>query len=114
PQRRRRGGMLGANRLAIEGLPLFPAVPVGGELRTTGFSGRGRGGTYWSWPIWPDPISLDVVRSLLALHQIQDDPGSVTLRAIGVSEVFRARRFTIDKFRCFSPAHPIGPRPDAS
>src|SRR5947209_20011034 len=51
PQRSRRGGMLGANRLAIEGLPLLPTIPVGRTLRTTGFSGRGSGTTYWTWPL---------------------------------------------------------------
>jgi hypothetical protein len=50
PRRRRRGGMLGATRLAIEGLPLLPAVPVGGELPTTGFDRRTGEGISWTWP----------------------------------------------------------------
>jgi len=108
PQRRRRGGMLGANRLAIEGLPLMPTVPVGrGLLRTTGFSGRGSSATFWTWPIWSGALTLDVVRSLLAIAQIQSDPDSEALRGRGIVEVFRSRRLTVGKFRCFTPGEPI-------
>lgn len=107
PQRKRRGGMLGANRLAIEGLPLLPCVPVAGVLRTTGFLGGGAANTFWHWPIWTGPLVLDVVRSLLAFSDLSEDPLSPRLRAMGVADVFRARRLTVDKFRCFTPASPI-------
>ncbi len=108
PQRRKRGGMLGANRLAIEGLPLLPSVPVARrELRTTGFTGRASRGTYWTWPIWSGALTLDVVRSLLGLPEIQSDPGSEALRRRGIVQVFRSRRLTVGKFRCFAPAEPI-------
>jgi hypothetical protein len=107
PERRRRGGMLGANRLAIEGLPLLPTIPVGAMLRTTGFTGRGSSGTYWSWPLWSCPLALDVVRTLLALPEIQTDRESQALRKRGVSQVIRSRRLTVGKFRCFTPGEPI-------
>jgi hypothetical protein len=107
PRRKRRGGMLGANRLAIEGLPLLPSIPVsGGELRTTGFSGRG-GKTSWTWPIWSGPLSPGVIRSLLALKAIQRSPESPALRSMGIVEIYRSRRITRDKFRCFTPGQPI-------
>jgi hypothetical protein len=106
PRRKKRGGMLGANRLAIEGLPLLPTIPVGRELRTTGFSARGRGATHWTWPIWSDPLPVDVVRSLLAHPGLHQDASSAMLRAMGIDEVFRSRRLTVDKFRCFTPAEP--------
>ncbi|WP_249356143.1 hypothetical protein [Chloracidobacterium aggregatum] len=41
PTRRRRGTMLGANRLAIEAFAWFTVWPVGGALKTLGFSGFG-------------------------------------------------------------------------
>jgi hypothetical protein len=107
PQRRKRGAMLGANRLAIEGLPLLPTVPIGPRLlATTGFSGRGSARMYWTWPIWSGALTLDVVRSLLALRQIQTDPASGEVRRRGVVEVFRSRRLTVGKFRCFTPGEP--------
>jgi hypothetical protein len=107
PQRRKRGGMLGANRLAIEGLPLLPTVPVGGLLRTTGFKRREGGRTYWNWPIWTGPLTLDVVRSLLALPEILDSDALDRLQRRGVVQVMRTQRLTVGKFRCFTPGQPI-------
>lgn len=107
PQRRRRGGMLGANRLAIEALPLLPTIPIGGVLHTTGFTTRKGEGTSWTWPIWSGPLTLDVVRSALALAGLQRRPGDPASHALGIVEVYRARRLTIGKFRAFAPAQPI-------
>ncbi len=107
PQRRKRGGMLGANRLAIEGLPLIPSIPVGKLLRTTGFTGRGSADTCWSWPIWSGQLSLDVVRTLLALPEVHNAPGSERLHAMGIVQIFRSRRLTVGKFRCFTPGEPV-------
>ena len=107
PQRRRRGGMLGANRLAIEALPLLPTIPIGGVLRTTGFAARKSEGTSWTWPLWSGPLPLDVVRSALALSGLQRRPEDPASRALGIVEVYRARRLTIGKFRAFAPALPL-------
>lgn len=111
PQRGKRGGMLGANRLAIEGLPLLPTIPVGRTLRTTGFSGRGSGTTHWTWPLWSDPLVPDVVRSLVAHPGLQadlSDPRRMqSLADLGIAEVYRSRRLTVDKFRCFTPGIPL-------
>jgi len=97
-----------ANRLAIEGLPLFPTAPVANTLRTTGFAGRGREGTFWNWPIWEVPITVDVVRSLLSQHELQDQyPSRRLLKRWGVSEVFRSQRITTGKYRNFSPAQAV-------
>lgn len=106
PDRRRRGGMLGANRLAIEGLPLLPCTPVGKRLDTTGFIGRGRRDTFWTWPIWSTPICLDVCRSLLSQSAHMDGNPTVIdhLRAAGVIAAFRCQRITVGKFRNFTPA----------
>jgi len=107
PERRKRGGMLGANRLAIEGLPLFPTVPQQNVLRTTGFTGRGNSQNLWTWPIWSCPLTLDVVRSVLALSKLGNPGESPGLESIGIVEILCSHRLTIDKFRSFSPGQPV-------
>ncbi len=95
----------GANRLAIEALPLLPTAPMGSHLETTGFTGHRSNDTYWTWPIWTSPISLDTGRSLLALGEIKNgSPSATDLRPRGVTAVFRSQRITTGKFRNFTPA----------
>jgi hypothetical protein len=92
----------GANRLAIEALPCFPAMPVGNEVRTRGFF-RGKSGITFSWPIWDVLISLDGLQSLLGFAQIiAEKPRRETLRPLGVVEVFHSRRLTVGRFRNFT------------
>jgi hypothetical protein len=117
PARRAGGTMLGANRLAIEALPLFPTAPVRTRLETTGFRGSGRRGTFWTWPIWESAIGLDLCRSVLALDELQMNPrdtgGQVreipdsALRNRGIVGVFRSQRITEGKYRSFTPARAI-------
>lgn len=103
PQRQRGGAMWGANRLAIEGLPLLPVMPTARQLETTGFRTSGSRATFWTWPVWESPIALDTVRSLLALSELQlKAPPRADLRARGVVEIFRSQRLTVGKFRSFS------------
>jgi hypothetical protein len=108
PQRRKGGNMLGANRLAIEALPLFPTAPVGRHLATTGFRGRRSRDTFWTWPIWNPPASLDVVRSLVSLQELQEPEikpvARQTLLGYGIIEIYRVQRLTIGKVRNFSPS----------
>lgn len=106
PARKKGGGMLGANRLAIEGLPLVTCAPVGSTLRTAGFTGTAARSTFWTWPIWSCPIGLDVCRSLLAQASlVRNGPaGHAELRATGVTAAFRSQRITVGKFRNFAPA----------
>ena len=93
--------MRGANRLAVEALPLLPTCPVGQRLATTGFNIY----KLWTWPIWEPWLSLDVTRTLLALSELQSDmPNRPVLLALGVREVFRCERITVGKFRNFTPA----------
>lgn len=95
----------GANRLAIEALPLFPTAPVGAHLKTTGFTGHKSNNTFFSWPIWDAQVSLDTGRSLLALRELQtrdSDPDMLRLR--GITAVFRSQRITTGKFRNFTPS----------
>lgn len=98
--------MHGANRLAIESLPLLPVAPVGRKLETTGFSKRDRA-IEFSWPIWVCPMRLDATRSLLAHARIQDSlPDRRVLRSMGVAEVYRSERITVGKFRNLTQALP--------
>jgi hypothetical protein len=122
PLRRQRGTVLGANRLAIEALPLFPTAPLRRTLKTTGFRGETSRDCHWTWPIWNGMLSVDVVRSVLSLRELQSlhegSEGSDAaqrasrqrrkkLQALGIVAVFRSRRLTIGKFRNFSPAHAL-------
>jgi hypothetical protein len=85
----------GANRLAVEALPYFPAVPVKRGLQTTGFSRRNRQDEF-TWPIWSRCASFDTVRSLTSLAELQQDaPRRDLLRPMGIEEVYRAQRVRI-------------------
>lgn len=100
----------GANRLAIEGLPLYPTMPTGKSLETTGFKGHASSSMFWTWPIWTPPIPLDVCRSLLAHAEIQkENPAMEKLNSIGVVAVLRSKRIIPDKYyKNFAPAAIIG------
>ena len=99
--------MRGANRLAIEALPLLPTAPGEQRLQTTGFSQHRGAGVLFTWPIWEVPLSMDVVRSLLSMAELQEsEPDRARLRARGVVEVYRSQRITTGKFRNFTVASP--------
>ena len=87
--------MRGANRLAIEALPLFPTAPQSRRIRTTAFREIDGETDIW-WPIWTEALELATVASLLA-------PGTDHSRP-GVAQVFRAKRFTEGKYRNFTPS----------
>ena len=59
--------MKAANRLAVEALPMFPVVPAGRSLATTGFTNENRKFIF-NWPIWSLPLDIENIRSLLALR----------------------------------------------
>jgi len=97
----------GANRLAVEALPLFPVQPTSSGLGTVGFTQRPGEGVFFTWPIWEPAIGLDPLRSLLALGELQEkQPDRRILRCRGVVEVFRCQRITSGKYRNFTPAVP--------
>lgn len=108
PTRKKRGGMLGANRLAIESIPFFQSIAVKQKLSTKGFSGNRAENTRWTWPIWSSPVPLDVVSSLLGLQSLQwDEPDTRSLNAIGVVVAFRSRRILVEKTPNFTPAQAV-------
>ena len=100
--------MRGANRLAVEALPLFPTAPGERQLHTTGFTQRRGEGVLFTWPIWEVPLNIDTVRSLLSLAELQKPrPDRKSLLARGVVEIYRSQRITRDKYRNFIPAVPV-------
>lgn len=105
PARKIQGSVWGANRLAIEGLSLLPTAPVGSRLETTGFVWRKGEGIFWSWPIWEGKLTMDVVRSLLALDELRKErPDRSLLAKMGIREIYRTQRITQGRYRNFSPA----------
>jgi hypothetical protein len=85
----------GANRLAVEALPFFPAFPDARRLATTGFSRR-EGVDEFTWPVWTRPINSDTVRSLVARAEFQQPrPDRRVLGALGVGELYRSRRIQL-------------------
>lgn len=111
PERKMSGGMLGANRLAIEAVPLFTSVHFRDSLRTLGFTGHSSRKTRWSWPIWTLPIRLIALGSLLAHPDIQkeeiDSADRARLRAMGISAILRSRRILVGKTPNLTPARQI-------
>ncbi|MDE0144956.1 MAG: hypothetical protein OXI53_01400 [Nitrospira sp.] len=100
--------MRGANRLAVEALPLFPTAPRERHLHTTGFSQRRGEGLLFSWPIWEGTLSIEIVRSLISFPELQKPlPDRKSLLALGVVEIYRSQRITRDKYRNFTPAVPV-------
>lgn len=111
PDRKASGGMLGANRLAIEAFALFTSLPSGGALRTIGFTGQRSRNTRWTWPIWNVPISVSVVRSNLMLADLQGEEITANTRARlhhrGVVAVYRTSRILVEKTPNFTPTQRI-------
>lgn len=97
----------GANLLAIAALPLFPVVPTSSSrVATTGFSGRGSRDTFITCPIWTGWLTLDVVRSLLGLKELQGQGETYTksFEMYGIVATYRSQRITLGKYRNFTPA----------
>lgn len=108
PERKRSGTMWGANRLAIEALPLLPTMPMErGELGTVGFSVFRSGAVAsvaWTWPVWSVWCTVETTRSLLALPELQTArPARALLARMGVDEVFRCHRIRQGKYRNLTP-----------
>lgn len=107
PNRKRSGNMLGANRLAIEALPLFLALPSTNpdRLAVVGWSGVRSGDARWTWPIWRAEASLSAVRSLLSFPELQhEQPDLVVLRHMGIGALFRSRRILVEKTPNLTPS----------
>jgi hypothetical protein len=109
----------GANRLAIEALPLFPVLPGPRRNATTRFAGEARRDAAVTWPLWRARMSIHSVQSLLLCCPIPKTTSSGSSKRVqqqmrrvqaelagqGVAAVWQSRRFTEGKFRNFTPAH---------
>ncbi len=98
PTRKSSGGMIGANRLALEAWPLFQSLPAGDKVTTVGFLGTRASNTRFFWPIWDRPISLSVLLSLLGYRGLKlqaEDPGN--LKEIGIRVIYCCSRILVGK-----------------
>lgn len=98
---RQKGCELGASRLAIEALPMFPVCCSGRRARTVGFAADG---DRFRWPIWIYPATLVVVQSLLNSADLysEDRKSAAALRALGIGQVYSSVRFPVDKYQTAS------------
>ena len=111
PDRKNSGGMLGANRLAIEAIMWFTSLPEGEALHTVGFTGQRSHNTRWTWPIWIVSLNAPTIRSTLTLAELQGEKVSADaadrLRRRGVVAAFRTARILVGKTPNFTPAQRI-------
>jgi CRISPR-associated endonuclease/helicase Cas3 len=111
PNRNKSGNMLGANRLAIEAIPLFLGLPSKNpdRLLVTGWTGVRSDDSRWTWPIWSPQIELPIVRSVIALDVLQNEKPDVGgLRARGIEAAYRCRRILVEQTPNLTPAIVIG------
>ncbi len=110
PTRNKCGNVIGANRMAIEAIPFFLALPSKNpdRLLVTGWTGVRSDDSRWTWPIWNIPISLTVVPSVLALAELQEEtPDSKKLSAIGILAAYRCRRIIVEQTPNLTPSFAI-------
>lgn len=100
--------MRGANRLAVEALPLFPVIPERAGVQTTGFAYI-NDESVWTWPIWSGGLIVDVVRSVLANTALcEPKPDRTRLKAQGIDEIYRSRVvMPAGYYRCFAPPQAV-------
>lgn len=105
PDRKSSGSMLGANRLAIEAIPLLQTAAGTNRLQTTAFSGFRSGDTFFHWPLWEVPLPLAVISSLLTSRELVSSSATPTsLLQRGATAAMRSQRITVGKVRNFTPA----------
>jgi len=111
PDRGKHGGMIGANRLALESFPALLAVPRSDRLQTLGFSGVRANNTRWTWPVWDVPVTFDTAISILGLPELQKlnltEHEVKKVNARGVKAAFRARRILVGKTPNFTPSNRV-------
>lgn len=100
--------VLGANRLAVEALPLYPVFPVSNRLATTGFKGWRRDAKFWTWPIWTTFLNVEAIRSVLAISDLQaDQPDRAALAPRGIVEIHRAQKIGVGQYKNFTSVQPV-------
>lgn len=107
PNRNKSGNMLGANRLAIEALPLFLGLPSTNPARLlmTGWTGVRSDDSTWTWPIWETPLTLTVVKSILSIAELQEKKLKPDqFMRIGIHSAYRCRRILVEKTPNLTPS----------
>lgn len=106
----------GANLLAAEALALCPTAPQGDSVATVATarerSEDDRRELFMRWPMWTRPLSLGVLRSLLTHPSVYavsaagdaNDGHRRVLSAMGVAEVFRAKRLLVGRYKNIAPS----------
>lgn len=97
----------GANRLASVGMASLTVVPRRvGLITRLGVRGgtHTRRGAAFSWPIWRDPVSRAGIEAMLS-HPALDYPD--TAASLGVVEIRRTVRISVDRYLNFTRAAPL-------
>jgi len=87
----------GANRLACIGLLSFPCLPNHQYPNARG-AARQEEEVVFVWPVWAAPLSLACIEALLSHPEVMA-MRTGRVRALGVAEIYRARRVSNGKFR---------------
>jgi len=94
-----------ANLLAYRGLSLFPGVPSRSGLRVVGWLDHNESESFFVWPIWEFPATIDVIRTCLVLASTLS---FAERRARGIAAVYESQRVKVGEgsnFKInFSPA----------
>jgi len=87
----------GANRLACIGLLSFPCLPNHQYPNARG-AARHEEEVVFVWPVWAVPLSLACIEALLSHPEVMA-MRTARVRALGVAEIYRARRISNGQFR---------------
>lgn len=93
--------------LAFQALTFFPVIPTcKSQLLTTGFKRLNNHDEVFTWPIWNDPISIDVLRSFLVNLELWLTEDSInTLNRRGISAIYQSNRSTFGQgYAVFRPS----------
>jgi hypothetical protein len=102
--------VVGANRLAIEALPLLPVFAVRKTAITLGFGAVMKpSGREFRWPIWEHPIPVSIVHSLMGLRSINTSPVAWDqIRGTGIVAIFSCTQYKPNQYYSnFRPAVPL-------
>lgn len=107
PSAEKRGGVPGADWLAVRGMALLPVAPSGGRLHTACVVGGWKDSSF-TWPLWTSPIGAAELGALLLCPQ----PAALSAAqraARGIGAIFRSAITRADQggYGAFSPARPV-------
>jgi hypothetical protein len=84
-----------ANLLAYRGLALFFSAATLRGLETTGWIEM-KSNQFFTWPIWEEPLSCEVIQSLLQLQELYSvELDRSLLRVRGIVAIFRSQRIQV-------------------